>query len=1265
MTAGPCPGAPPASGRSRLFETASVELHDRYAVLAGLHFVETGTTRGETQVSMEGDGWGTRWWGWLAQRHGCTLETIDIDAQAIEKARGITIDYASVITYTCADSVAALSARDAPIHLLYLDSLDSGPGSPEHHLAEARAALPRLAPEAVVVLDDTSETDESPRRWAGKGTLAVPFLIEQGFALVAAVNGGVVLARGRTMRMPKANVRVLTHDNARKDHVRHLGLLAPWVDFRREPEVAAALAPGAVVLDIGAGIGDVTRAFLEAGCRVFAWEPRADAFECLKENCPGATVFQAPVGNGERWNDESVDTLRIDDVPFDRVDIVKVKVAGRETSVLDGMRETLAAHKPVLIVGMGARDMVEGLATIQQVEERLPAGHRMRRISDRDWVCAPGVTSLVGLHVDEYRTGWGREIRGEPQAVWIDAHAPSAIYLTPLNDGPVVITGDVQDGGNTRGQLFIDGEPVAYGEVRTVLARAGHPLRLTVAVDDGRKDQCWNYWRVVGAEIRQHVSEIPHVAVRPFPAEIRFRTHTRLGDGIGVLTAIDSYCAANGIPSVVVEGGPTFVDIAAVFEFRHVVVGPAGEHAFDADELFAQASWHEPWAKRIVRRLRAHFGGDDAEIVWPRVRIHDVEKEDVVLGQFDTRSAAPLKAREMRAVVDAVAGPGKFALVGGVDTQPYLDGCEYRLGDLAFIVRQLLACQYFVGVDSGVAHLAGTLGVRSYVVNAIDLDVVQKMFGAYPNMTILDRADYDGLPKVVSRPLSAIAPRPEIWVVGMPSRGGGADTELDHQIDLWRMHGVEVHIVPLSDLGGYLPSPASAAMKSCLDRGCRVHRYAPDIFAGKVVISFCNGPFLKALPEIVESGRPDCVIWVNCMTWVFEDEKRAHANGWIDLHAYQSKYQRDLIVPQLERIGPVHELPYRAFYNVQNAQQAVRFNDRPPTGYFGIGRISRNDPAKFAPDTWRIYDDVESPLPKRALILGYDSRIEERIGPPPAGMDCVTYPVGEYPVEALLSEIHVMIHKTGGSRENWPRTLLEAYNAGVVPIFENDYGCREMIIDGVTGFLCDTSDEMSARASQLAHDEPLRKQMAEAGYRHLTETLAAAAECWDGWRPLLETKKQPGAPPEDRAAAAPGQPVAVTPVTRPDGIRWVIDCITATRSTQTTDGRESQRIEFSVWLNLSGLPRPVTARVLPVEVLADQCRPLTAPILVGPFDGDGSHHHYGEIADVAPGRHHRLTVRVHDGNQREYIGSLEIVHDNFEEIVTGLGDRRQVTHSQR
>ena len=54
------------------------------------------------------------------------------------------------------------------------------------------------------------------------------------------------------------------------------------------------------------------------------------------------------------------------------------------------------------------------------------------------------------------------------------------------------------------------------------------------------------------------------------------------------------------------------------------------------------------------------------------------------------------------------------------------------------------------------------------------------------------------------------------------------------------------------------------------------------------------------------------------------------------------------------------------------------------------------------------------------------------------------------------------VRVNGGARENWPRAGLEAMAAGVPIVAQNDWGWREMIEHGVTGFLggddCELAD---------------------------------------------------------------------------------------------------------------------------------------------------------------------------------------------------------------
>src|SRR5262249_13763952 len=132
----------------------------------------------------------------------------------------------------------------------------------------------------------------------------------------------------------------------------------------------------------------------------------------------------------------------------------------------------------------------------------------------------------------------------------------------------------------------------------------------------------------------------------------------------------------------------------------------------------------------------------------------------------------------------------------------------------------------------------------------------------------------------------------EVWVAGFPSTYGGADTELDHLIDLLRAHDVAVHLVPMFG--------ADEAMKrTVLARGCEIHAYRDDVFRGRTVVSYCNGNFLDKLWAVTSAGRPAKVVWFNCMTSLFDAEKRAHRDGLIDYFGFVSDYQRRMLAPRL------------------------------------------------------------------------------------------------------------------------------------------------------------------------------------------------------------------------------------------------------------------------------------------------------------------------------------------------------------------------------
>lgn len=343
-----------------------------------------------------------------------------------------------------------------------------------------------------------------------------------------------------------------------------------------------------------------------------------------------------------------------------------------------------------------------------------------------------------------------------------------------------------------------------------------------------------------------------------------------------------------------------------------------------------------------------------------------------------------------------------------------------------------------------------------------------------------------------------------------------------HLIDLWRGYGVGVHLVPMPERWPEErwcdPDPEMRAAMDAL--GCVTHRFDPGMFAGKIVVSFCCGPFLAALPDVHAAGRPEVVTWANCMTACTAGELAAHKAGLIDLHIFQSAYQRARLVPELKktrlRVGEM--VGYRAYFNRENVVQGIEFSPRVRKlgAPFVVGRLSRDDPSKYPADLWATFGAVvgdggrtASEGGVRAVLLGWSEAVAHKCGAPPPWAQ--THGPGEIPVGGeggMLDKLRdgCLIHATGGSRENWPRVVLEAYAAGVPVIAERDYGVREMVVDGVTGFLCRPGPgcgaDMAERASELAADEPKRQAMIAAGRKHMV-ALAGPEACWPAWERLF------------------------------------------------------------------------------------------------------------------------------------------------------------------
>jgi len=340
--------------------------------------------------------------------------------------------------------------------------------------------------------------------------------------------------------------------------------------------------------------------------------------------------------------------------------------------------------------------------------------------------------------------------------------------------------------------------------------------------------------------------------------------------------------------------------------------------------------------------------------------------------------------------------------------------------------------------------------------------------------------------------------RGRVFVIGYPGDVGGANTECWHTVRLWRRRGWDVTLVPT-----WRPD---AAWKARLEKiGCTTARANPDSLAavpglaGGVVVSFCNSHFLRAAARFRQLRCR--VIWVNCMTWLFAEERRHYrAQGPSDAYIFQSRYQRDTLGPQLASHGVRPE----QHYLIRGAFWCDEYPLDPLWHELGtplvVGRISRADSDKYASSLWGAYGRIPHPI--RARVMAWNRRIERKVGTPPDWAECL--PAGARTPRAFLGSLHCLVPLNGGAAENWPRAGLEAMAAGVPIVAENRWGWREMIRHGKTGYLAKDEDELAYYVARPAHDEPHRQEMIHRARNVLQEELANMEEIGDAWDRLFK-----------------------------------------------------------------------------------------------------------------------------------------------------------------
>lgn len=142
--------------------------------------VETGCIR--TEEDWAGAGFSTYFFAAAIERAGGRLHSIELSPENAAFAKGWTDRFGDTVVVHLRHSHEFLRGWVGPIDVFLSDSADVGvDGYQENCLIECQLAAPHVRRDGLIAIDDCVWNGG---RWTGKGAMAVPWLLENGWTVV-------------------------------------------------------------------------------------------------------------------------------------------------------------------------------------------------------------------------------------------------------------------------------------------------------------------------------------------------------------------------------------------------------------------------------------------------------------------------------------------------------------------------------------------------------------------------------------------------------------------------------------------------------------------------------------------------------------------------------------------------------------------------------------------------------------------------------------------------------------------------------------------------------------------------------------------------------------------------------------------------------------------------------------------------------------------------------------------------------------------------
>jgi hypothetical protein len=332
----------------------------------------------------------------------------------------------------------------------------------------------------------------------------------------------------------------------------------------------------------------------------------------------------------------------------------------------------------------------------------------------------------------------------------------------------------------------------------------------------------------------------------------------------------------------------------------------------------------------------------------------------------------------------------------------------------------------------------------------------------------------------------------KIFIFGWPSFLGGADTKLAHLLLL--LHR-EFEITVLPNDAYHLEEKVWIDFLEKLHVKPALESELPDKLEG-CALSICNDRFFSDGIARRAKARGLKIIWSNEMMWYLNGELEAVREGLVDQVLYVSELQKRSLEKEY---GGLPSLITGNYID----PSFFPFRERHHKS-FTIGRLSRNDPAKYPEDFPVFYECLGLP-DTRFRVMAWDEKLAEkyRWHRFDERWDLLL-PEQETQLDFLYS-LDLFVYPLGHNfKESWGRSTVEAMLTGCIPLVPPGHHLQNLMVHGDSGFVCHDFLEYQEHAHRLYFDLPYRKRVAAQCRAHAENELCRREEHLRIWKEVFQ-----------------------------------------------------------------------------------------------------------------------------------------------------------------